>query len=119
MTTRNDAASGGTSTTPLTGDNNNVTCDMCGAEAVERVERSDYCAVHAADWKGYVIGRKFMALMDVGRAVRVAMEEDIPAATLLEGVHLALKGDRDTKFGPEPWFHEDTVHGMLEPRRMQ
>jgi hypothetical protein len=92
-------------------------CERCGVEGpVERVEDWNYCPVHAADWRGYLCGVRFQALINVREALTAAMQ----ACTLEQVgavVTLTLQGERVHPNGiREPGCHEDDVQSLVEDR---
>jgi hypothetical protein len=122
MTDPNASRCGGAGATPEVQPNGQRACDMCGCDGpLERVDRDWLCPVHAADRKGYTEGRRFMALMSVGNAVRLAIDESCTRAMVREAVELALMGDYrlpdEYRLPAEPptesFFHPDTVHEII------
>jgi hypothetical protein len=99
-------------------------CDQCGNERPP-YDADKRCAVCAADWNGYAVGRRFATLLHLGYAVERVLEEgDVTPDQVRATVTLALAGQLNSDdvqsitegidVCPSDWTPgDDHIDGML------
>lgn len=83
-------------------------CDACGSrDGLRLVGNAMYCRLHAADWKGDLVGKQCTALMNVGTAVSAARDEAQCDPGLVTRVVLLALDRR---------LQETALHSLVEGR---